>query len=103
MIMTLKQQLGQRIQTLRKKCKLTQEQFAEKIGIDAKNVSKIENGNNYPSPETLTAIARALQVDIYELFVFKEEIPIETMKEKVIKALETDKNVVFLYQTLIAM
>jgi len=55
--MTLKQQLGQRIQILRKKCKLTQEQFAEKIGIDPKNVSKIENGNNYPSPETLTAIA----------------------------------------------
>ena len=103
MIMTLKQQLGQRIQILRKKCKLTQEQFAEKIGIDPKNVSKIENGNNYPSPETLTAIARALDVDIYELFVFKEEMPLEDMKTKVIEALEIDKNVVFLYQTLRAL
>ncbi|MBR5555918.1 helix-turn-helix transcriptional regulator [bacterium] len=98
--MTLKQQLGQRIQILRKKCKLTQEQFAEKIGIDPKNVSKIENGNNYPAPETLTSIAHALDVDVYELFVFKEEIPLDTMKNEILNALNIDKNVVFLYQTL---
>ena len=92
-----------KIKELRLSNHLTQEQFAEKIGIDPKNVSKIENGNNYPSPETLTAIARALDVDIYELFVFKEEMPLEDMKTKVIEALEIDKNVVFLYQTLRAL
>ena len=58
--MSLKIQLGQKIQMLRKKRRLTQEQFAELIGIDPKNVSKIENGNNYPSAETLTSIAKAL-------------------------------------------
>ena len=98
--MSLKQQLGQRIQTIRKSKRLTQEQFAELIGIDPKNVSKIENGNNYPSPETLTSIAHALDVDIYELFVFQEEIPIEKMKEKIVNALENEKNVIFLYQAL---
>lgn len=98
--MSLKQQLGQRIQAIRKSKRLTQEQFAELIGIDPKNVSKIENGNNYPSPETLTSIARALDVDIYELFVFQEEIPIEKMKEKIVNALENEKNVIFLYQAL---
>lgn len=98
--MSLKQQLGQRIQAIRKSKRLTQEQFAELIGIDPKNVSKIENGNNYPSPETLTSIARALDVDIYELFVFQEEIPIEKMKEKIVNALDIDKNVIFLYQAL---
>ena len=100
-IMSLKNQLGQKIQLLRKKRRLTQDQFAELIGIDPKNVSKIENGNNYPSPETLTAIAHALEVDIYELFVFKKELPLSTMREKIIEALETERNVVHLYQALI--
>lgn len=76
--MALKQDLGQRIQYLRKQQKLTQEALAELVGIDPKNISKIENGNNYPSAETLTAIATALNVDIYELFVFSP-IPYEQM------------------------
>jgi len=101
--MSLKQKLGQRIQSIRKSKRMTQEQFAELIGIDPKNVSKIENGNNYPSPETLTSIAHALEVDIYELFVFKKEIPLETMKTEILKAMDIDKNVIFLYQTLKTM
>lgn len=98
--MSLKIQLGQKIQSLRKKRRLTQEKFAEFIGIDPKNVSKIENGNNYPSAETLTSIAKALEVDIYELFVFKEEISYEDMREQIIKALDSDKAVMYLYQAV---
>ena len=98
--MSLKIQLGQKIQMLRKKRRLTQEQFAELIGIDPKNVSKIENGNNYPSAETLTSIAKALEVDIYELFVLKEEISYEDMREQIIKALDSDKAVMYLYQAV---
>ena len=98
--MSLKIQLGQKIQMLRKKRRLTQEQFAELIGIDPKNVSKIENGNNYPSAETLTSIAKALEVDIYELFVFTEEISYEDMREQIIKALDSDKAVMYLYQAV---
>ncbi len=98
--MSLKIQLGQKIQMLRKKRRLTQDQFAELIGIDPKNVSKIENGNNYPSAETLTSIAKALEVDIYELFVFKEEISYEDMREQIIKALDSDKAVMYLYQAV---
>mgnify|MGYP002711239257 CR=1 FL=1 len=49
--MTLKQDLGQRIQKLRKDKKITQEQLAEMVGIDPKNISRIEKGNNYPTAE----------------------------------------------------
>lgn len=98
----MKKQLGQKIQMLRKKLKLTQEQFSELVGIDPKNVSKIENGNNYPSAETLTSIADALGVDIYELFVFKEEIPYTRMKQEIINALEDKKTILYLYQMLLA-
>ena len=101
--MSLKFQLGQKIQLLRKKRRLTQEQFAELISIDPKNVSKIENGNNYPSAETLTSIAKALEVDIYELFVFKEEVPYEVMISEFVGTLDSDKAVMYLYQMLKVM
>lgn len=97
--MALKQDLGQRIQYLRKEKKLTQEALAELVGIDQKNISKIENGNNYPAAETLTAIANALEVDIYELFVFNK-IPYEQMKEEIINSLNNDKNILYLYKCL---
>ena len=97
--MTLKQNLGQKIQSLRKERKLTQEALAEIVGIDPKNISKIENGNNYPSPETLSGIASALRVDVYELFVFNS-IPYETMKDEIIESLNDDKNILYLYKCL---
>lgn len=97
--MTLKQDLGQRIQCLRKDRKLTQEALAELVGIDQKNISKIENGNNYPSPETITAIAGALDVDIYELFVFNK-IPYEQMKEEILNSLNCERTILYLYKCL---
>lgn len=97
--MTLKQDLGQRIQKLRKDKKITQEQLAEMVGIDPKNISRIEKGNNYPTAENLTSIAKALHVDIYELFVFNS-IPLEQMKEEIINSLNNEKNILHLYQCL---
>ncbi len=101
--MSLKYQLGQKIQLLRKKRRLTQEQFAEMIGIDPKNVSKIEIGANYPSPETLTSIAKALEVDIYELFVFKQELSTDEMRGEITRAIENDKTAFYLFQMLKVM
>ena len=97
--MTLKQDLGQRIQKLRKDKKITQEQLAEMVGIDPKNISRIEKGNKYPTAENLTSIAKALNVDIYELFVFNS-IPLEQMKEEIINSLNSEKNILHLYQCL---
>ncbi len=50
--MILKKELGKKIQELRKSKRITQDVLAEQIGIDPKNVSKIENGNHFPSAET---------------------------------------------------
>lgn len=98
--MLLKEQLGISIKKLRKCKKLTQEQLAEKINIDPKNVSRLENGNNYPSPETLSSIAKALEVDVYELFVFKDTIPYDDMRKELLAAMQDDKKVLYLYQML---
>lgn len=62
----IKKRLGRRIQELRKSNKLTQEQLAEKIEIGTSNISYIETGKFYPTPETLGKIAKALNVEIYE-------------------------------------
>ncbi len=97
--MALKQDLGQRIQKLRKERKITQEQLAEIVGIDPKNISRIEKGNNYPTAENLTSIANALGVEIYELFVFND-IPVSRMKEEIINSLINEKTVLHLYQCL---
>ncbi|MBR1424008.1 helix-turn-helix transcriptional regulator [bacterium] len=97
--MILKKELGKKIQEIRKQRKLTQEKFAELVGIDPKNVSKIETGLNYPSSETIIAIARVLNVEIYELFVFND-IPYEQMKQEIIDSLSSEKNVLQLYKHL---
>ena len=98
--MVLKEKLGKRIQELRKQRKLTQEKFAELVGIDAKNISKIESGRNYPSAETLASISKTLNVELYELFFFGNEIPYEKMRSEIIERLKNDKDVVALYRAL---
>ncbi len=96
----LKKQVGKRIQLLRRHKKLTQEQFSELIGIDSKNVSKIENENNSPSAETFNFIAKALNVDVFELFVFNDNIPYKEMKNEIIELLNDNKNILYIYRTL---
>lgn len=98
--MSLKEQLGKNIKYYRTKRKLTQEQLAEAVGIHDKNISKIENGNNFPSAETLTAIVNALNIDYYELFLFDNEIHYEQMKNEIIQALDSKRNIILLYKYL---
>lgn len=63
--------LGLRIKELRKGKTLSQEQLAEKIGIESKHLSRVELGKSFPYPETLEDIAKALGVEIQELFEFE--------------------------------
>ena len=51
------EQIGKAITEARKKCGMTQEQLAEKIGVTAQAVSKWENGRNLPDLENLMLIA----------------------------------------------
>lgn len=85
----VKKLLGSRIKELRKYRKMTQEQLAELIDIEPNNVSKIEIGKNYPSPENLAKIALALNIEIHELFMFDNgQKPIEEIKTFVINEVQ---------------
>lgn len=54
---------GIKIRQRRKTLGLTQEQLAEKIGIDNKHLSKIENGIHLPTYKTIRKLANTLQID----------------------------------------
>jgi len=61
--------IGKRIQSLREAKKLTQEDMEEKIGINARYLSAIENGKRNVTVDTLEKIAKGLGIELYELFL----------------------------------
>ena len=65
--------LGARIKELRKLRALSQERLAEMIDIDPKHISRIEVGRSFPSMDTLTAIAKSLQVEMKDFFEFAHQ------------------------------
>ena len=65
----IKHLLGQRIKELRNKRGLSQQQLAEIVNIDQRNLSNIECGVTFPT-RSLAQIANALNVTLPELFDF---------------------------------
>ena len=66
--MTLK--IGEKIKDLRKKADVTQERFAEYLGVTAQAVSKWEVESGYPDIELLPSIANFFSITIDELMCF---------------------------------
>lgn len=71
---TTKELLGARIKELRRLRGLSQEQLSERVDIDPKHLSRIEVGSSYPSLDTLEKIAKALNVEIKDLFEYMHEV-----------------------------
>lgn len=78
----LKKLLGRRIKELRKQRNIKQEELAEIINIATRNLSNIETGNTFPSPDNLEKLANALNCKIKDLFDFEHhQDPQDLMKE----------------------
>ena len=60
-------QLGNNIQTLRKKKGLSQEKLAEKINVTRQTISNWELGETAPNPEQLMLLSKELDISIDEL------------------------------------
>lgn len=69
----LKKLLGRRIQELRKANNLKQEELAEIINIATRNLSNIETGRCFPSPDNIEKLAKALNCKIKDLFDFDHQ------------------------------
>ena len=73
--------LGKKIKQLRKSKGLTQEQLAEKLGIDNKHLSKIEKGDHMPTYKVILKLAETLQFNIYD-FNKNSDLQIEDEPDK---------------------
>ena len=60
--------IGEKIKELRKKHNITQDKFAEYLGVTSQAVSRWENENCYPDVDLFPAIANFFTITIDELF-----------------------------------
>ncbi len=79
----MKLNIGENIRKHRRNMDITQEQFAEKIGVSFQAVSRWENGNTYPDMELLPAIAKFFDISIDQLMGMPDETYEATAKETV--------------------
>lgn len=84
--------LGKRIAHLREKQGLTQENLAEKIHYSPNHISKLESARTNPSFDLLLKIAHALNLEIFELFNYKQQkSQLELMKNEIQNLLNTNQ------------
>ena len=67
--MHLKELFGQNLKKLRKTKKMTQAYLAEKVDVEPKHISCIENGLAFPSALLIEKFANVFNVETYELFL----------------------------------
>ena len=70
--MDIKRAVGRRIKIVRQRSGLTQDQLAEQVGLSPKYISGIERGVENPTMDILIRLAKALEVEPYDLFLFGE-------------------------------
>jgi transcriptional regulator with XRE-family HTH domain len=66
----LRQQFGERLKQIRQQKRMTQEEFAELVGVSIDFLSLIERGINAPSFEKLEAMVQSLNLSVETLFTF---------------------------------
>jgi transcriptional regulator with XRE-family HTH domain len=59
--------LGKNIAARRKKLALTQEQVAERLGVEPITISRFECGSNLPSLQRLASLSEVLETSVAEL------------------------------------
>lgn len=64
--------VGMNIRIERIRRGISQESLADLSGIARSTMGIVERGEQSPSIQTLAKIANALNIDIYELFIFKK-------------------------------
>lgn|GEM_PF-251475 len=82
--------IGRKIQSIREKKGITQDQLGERAGINAKYVSAIERGRKNLTVLTLEKLAKALDVEIFELLILPTELEPRQRVSKAIDSLVRD-------------
>lgn len=64
----LRKKFGQKVATLRRAAKVSQEALADRCGVARSYMSRIERGKANPSLDAIETIAGGLKVPVRELF-----------------------------------
>lgn len=91
--MEMKRKFGNRLRELRIQKGYTQEKLSESIGIQPENYSRIENGLAFPKPENIEKISNVLNIEIAELFLFKQTNNYDEILKTVIDKLKNDEEI----------
>lgn len=74
-----------RLKELLQEKSITGKELATRLGVSQNTVSSIVNGNSFPKPSLLLDIAKALEVDLRDLFINTKERdlsnPVEAINE----------------------
>ncbi|MBI5887061.1 MAG: helix-turn-helix transcriptional regulator [Deltaproteobacteria bacterium] len=81
----MRNDISQRIKSLRRAIKLTQSQFAELVDLSEDSIGKIERGVTIPTIDTLCKISDGLKIPVSEFF--GEEEPIKKNRNKALSDL----------------
>jgi len=73
MMPSLRKSFGTRLRSIRRARDLSQERFAEVLGISVDFLSLVERGVNSPSFDTLEMIAARLHIPVKDLFDFPQK------------------------------
>jgi transcriptional regulator with XRE-family HTH domain len=85
--------LGQKLKEIRKDKNISQDELAEKIGIDGRQISRYENDKMSPSIEVLIKIADTFNISVdYLLFDNIPRKPLRQNYYSIIEKLESIEN-----------
>lgn len=88
MELDIKKEVGKRLREIRKSKNLSIDQLAMLLDITSHTVANIEKGRTFPTLDTFKKIIKGLEIELYELFLFKSEKPSNVVYKDVIKKLE---------------
>jgi transcriptional regulator with XRE-family HTH domain len=81
----LQKKLGQRIADVRRNRRLPQVQLAKAVGCSVEFISLVERGVNAPSVARLEDFAKALKVEVVDLFTFAGRKPTRIRRLRISK------------------
>ena len=88
--------IADKILFLRRANKLTQEAFAEKVGVDLRTIARAENGKHRPSAQTMELIASAFQIPV-SYFFDESKYKTDISKTALIYEINTKLNIMSKY------
>ena len=83
-----------KLQSLRKTKKLSQEDLAEKCGVTRQSVSKWETGLGYPETEKLLILCDVLHVNLDYLLRDINDTPHENKMQEHLSSFDSTRNVI---------